>query len=302
MRNVVLTGLVAGCLACPGRCAAPPAVDAAQESAIKALTALGVSIGHTRTISRKPGLTAHIGRLDVRSISAARPLFRRLRSLREVQWCGLESRDRQIEAVLGLDNIEELWVHSCIVVTDVGMERVGQLRGLRELYLGSCPFVTDRGLERLGNLRSLELLWLTHMPEVTGAGIKGLRRLHRLRRLNLDGTQVTDTGVEALSALPRLECIELNGTGVTDKCFEHLARMRRLQAVALYRTEVTDEGVRAFRKARPDVEVHGDYADNSSFHAALFTILRNYWALRDFLRDLLERADDLSPAQGASPR
>lgn len=84
------------------------------------------------------------------------------------------------------------------------LERLSYLRGLylphHSSSAGPWPIViiTDAGLEQLGQLRTLVYLSLPDHPGITDAGLPHLAQLKRLKFLNLRGTSVTPAGVAKL--------------------------------------------------------------------------------------------------------
>jgi hypothetical protein len=92
-------------------------------------------------------------------------------------------------------------------LTDEELPALADCRCLRCVYLphhdsvaGPWPIfvVTDAGLEPLGQLRALEYLSLPDHPGISDAGLPHLAQLKRLRFLNLRGTSVTPAGIAKL--------------------------------------------------------------------------------------------------------
>jgi hypothetical protein len=98
-------------------------------------------------------------------------------------------------------------------LNDFDLKRLSSFEYLRFLSAshrdhssGPWPVViiTDAGLEHLGQLKNLEYLSLPDHPGITDAGLPRLAKLKRLKFLNLRGTGVTPLGVAALRRqLPR---------------------------------------------------------------------------------------------------
>ena len=82
-----------------------------------------------------------------------------------------------------------------------------------------------------------------------------IRRLPRLKRLDLDWTNVGDTGMQHVAALTELEELYLRETDVSDACIPILAGLTMLKQLDLTGTRMTDEGVAKLRAALPKCEI-----------------------------------------------
>jgi hypothetical protein len=81
--------------------------------------------------------------------------------------------------------------------------------------------------------------------------------LPNARSVRLDNTGLTDVGITAvLSRTLDAETVNLVNTPATDRAFAALGQLPFLRKVYLYGTKVTPDGVAAFRRARPGVEVN----------------------------------------------
>jgi hypothetical protein len=92
---------------------------------------------------------------------------------------------------------------------------------------------------------------------VTDAGVMSMPSLPNARSVRLDNTGLTDVGITAvLSRTLDAETVNLVNTPATDRAFAALGQLPFLRKVYLYGTKVTPDGVAAFRRARPGVEVN----------------------------------------------
>jgi internalin A len=126
--------------------------------------------------------------------------------------------------------------------TDSDMEWIGGLKDLKRLDL-SLTYVSDRGIERLAKLERLEELNLDTAESITDAAVAFLRANHRLRRLNLRGTDVTDTGLEYVATLTALTSLDIRETQVTDVGLEHLAALSQLEELDLGGNKISGVGL-----------------------------------------------------------
>jgi hypothetical protein len=93
--------------------------------------------------------------------------------------------------------------------------------------------------------------------------LEALGDLPRLERLVLDFTNWGDLQGERLTRLPAARVLSLRGTRISDHTLRLLAGMKQIGALHVEGTAVTAAGVDAFRRSRPDVELHEDATRNS---------------------------------------
>lgn len=114
--------------------------------------------------------------------------------------------------------------------------------------------LNDAGLADVAKLKNMVELNLRDTT-ITSAGLVHLKGLTRLTRLHLERTNIDDGGVAHLSGLAELEYLNLYGTKITDKSLGHLSNLKKLRQLYVWQTGVTKEGIKAFKKAAPNVEV-----------------------------------------------
>ena len=114
--------------------------------------------------------------------------------------------------------------------------------------------LNDAGLADVAKLKNTAELNLRD-TKITSAGLVHLKGLTKLTRLHLERTNIDDEGVAHLSGLAELEYLNLYGTKITDKSLEHLSNLKNLRQLYVWQTGVTSEGIKAFKKAAPNVEV-----------------------------------------------
>jgi Leucine-rich repeat (LRR) protein len=75
--------------------------------------------------------------------------------------------------------------------------------------------------------------------------------MKKLKKLDLNNTQVTDSGLVTLKTLPSLEALDLMNTKITDAGFrEHLMAIDSLHFLTVTGTSVTKETVKEWRAAQ----------------------------------------------------
>lgn len=119
--------------------------------------------------------------------------------------------------------------------------------------------ITLTGLENfdyttLKSKRDIVVLQMAN-PDVTDATLGYLQDMDRLRKLDVNGSQVTDTGLARIAALPALQELYLARTKITDEGFrKHLAGKETLLRLDLTGTAVKGKTKRAWKNSNPDRE------------------------------------------------
>jgi hypothetical protein len=86
-----------------------------------------------------------------------------------------------------------------------GHPRESGLTELNELHLHACSLVTDVGMLELRDLSALDTLWLSFFTHVTDVGLQHLTSLTVLTDIDVNETSTTQAGRTALkAALPAL--------------------------------------------------------------------------------------------------
>ncbi|MFM8816923.1 MAG: c-type cytochrome domain-containing protein [Phycisphaerales bacterium] len=91
---------------------------------------------------------------------------------------------------------------------------------------------------------------------ITDAGAMAMPSMPNARIVRLDGTSLTDAGIIAvLSRTLDAETVNLVNTPATDTVFAMLAKLPHLERAYLFGSKVSEQGIAAFRKSRPGVEI-----------------------------------------------
>lgn len=134
------------------------------------------------------------------------------------------------------------------------LEYVRGLSTLQSVSLWDCKLITDRGLQPLGELQNLEQLDLANM-NTTDEGLVHLAGMVRLTELNLSGTAVTDAGMKHLQGLRSLEWLRLNETDITDAGIDALAGLPSLKVLTLVGTRCTPQGIQRLKILQPRLSI-----------------------------------------------
>jgi Leucine-rich repeat (LRR) protein len=130
--------------------------------------------------------------------------------------------------------------------TDADLEQVASVKSLKRLDL-SLTYVSDRGIERLKGLDQLEDLNLFAAEFITDAAMAFLRGHHRLKSLNLRGTDVTDTSLAYVAELTNLRTLDISFTQITDVGLEHLASLSQLEELNLGGNKISGVGLHVLK-------------------------------------------------------
>jgi Leucine-rich repeat (LRR) protein len=136
-----------------------------------------------------------------------------------------------------------------------------QLKYLETLWLGGKS-ITDSELAGIKDLRHLKRLDLGG-TKISDEGLKHLKKMDCLERLDISHTGIRDEGISHIMSLPNLRAVMCLGCNISDRSLEQLAKLKKLKTLdASACDSITADGVRAFIKARPDVELfHGFYLE-----------------------------------------
>ena len=142
---------------------------------------------------------------------------------------------------------------------EAALRRVTEIGTLR--FLRVFGPVSDAHLVQFSQLKRLEELRVWNAREVTDAGVAPLASLSRLKKLQLDHTQITDKSLEHISHMPQIEVLFLNNNQLTDAGVAHLRRLTRLRELRIDSdpqrpNSVTDKSLE-FLLELPDLEKLG---------------------------------------------
>jgi Leucine-rich repeat (LRR) protein len=103
--------------------------------------------------------------------------------------------------------------------------------------------LTDADLVHLAGFMRLKRLELDG-SQVTGVGLEHLAGLKGLQHLELDYAQVSDSGLVHIANLKSVTYLKLDGARISDSGLVHLAGLRGLYVLSLNNTQLSDAGLR----------------------------------------------------------
>ena len=145
-------------------------------------------------------------------------------------------------------------------VTPDDSRLICQLSKLQGLRFDRCD-ISGLNWDEIGHCRELGGIIIV---EVTGFSISEIQKLAAcpIEHLALWKVQLKDSDLENIMGLKQLEKLWLyDNIGITDASFEYLEKIATLKELYLTDTSVTEEGIKEFKKKRPDVVVYSDFGD-----------------------------------------
>ena len=165
--------------------------------------------------------------------------------------------DRLLEQLVPLKNLRSI-EFSNGSITPRGVRALAAFPQLTSLTVGFLDFGLSeaRILGKMSSLRRLRQI------EVDDAMLAEICHLQGLEYLDAWSSGVTDASVDQLLKLTRMRRLEIRGNQLTDDGLLRLAELKSLQRLDVqFGKRITPEGVREFRKIRPDCQVRFVAAD-----------------------------------------
>ena len=139
-------------------------------------------------------------------------------------------------------------------ITEDDSRLMSQLPHLQNLFFTRCD-MSGLNLDGIGNCQELLLFSCWQVTQFSADEIKKLAACP-IKSMCLFNADLNDSGLEYLAGLTQLAGLSIgDNVGINDACLEQLESMSSLKDLHLTGTSVTKEGVKEFRKKRPDVDV-----------------------------------------------
>lgn len=154
-----------------------------------------------------------------------------------------------------------------------GLSFLTELPNLRLLSLGGCNYEA-RDLSYLAQCPNLERLYVSgKLDKVAWEGIATAKKLEliraqylrtdwesfpalpALRLLDAESSDLNDKGAAAIAKCPELICVYAYSTRLSNAGLMELAKAKKLQFLGVSSSTIDEAGAKAFRTARPDVEL-----------------------------------------------
>lgn len=116
---------------------------------------------------------------------------------------------------------------------------------LKVLFLHNKQ-ASNAGLAYVGKLSHLEKLYILHAPDLGDEGVAHLSKLHKLKCVLINDSQITDDSLKVFASMPSLQILDLEDNHFTNHGLAHLSHMGQLISLNFGRGDVsgiTDEGL-----------------------------------------------------------
>ena len=184
--------------------------------------------------------------------------------------------DAGLDSLKGLTSLKKFRISACHEVHEVGIANLAACKGLKSVQIGflganalkglagvisleelTCQYgASDEALAQIKGLTNLRQLELSGCLSLTDAGLVYLKDMKNLQSLEMTGDrQINGSGLVHLKGLTKLKKVYLTETAVTDDSLAALEELPALESLCVRNTKVTKEGVAAFQKAKPKVQV-----------------------------------------------
>jgi hypothetical protein len=163
-----------------------------------------------------------------------------------------------------LPDIDSVWLDN-VELGNSGLINLLDLPRIRSLTLHYTP-LSDKDFLIVCALKQLKCLELVGI-DLREKDLGKLKMLKELRILDLIKTRVSDSSLEHLPLFPTLRCLNLSYTEITDRSLDILKKQSGLSSLYLQGTEISKNGLYAFHKAMPNIDIcdtNGKYMSDTS--------------------------------------
>jgi|AGTN01.3.fsa_nt_gi Serine/threonine protein kinase len=164
---------------------------------------------------------------------------------------------------------------------DSGFKYLADLPKLNHLTVDGMLFSQD-DFEAIGTIPNLKSLHINRMPGITKEKLSALIKMPKLSNIEMGSEHHPTDIYSTLAQIKTLEAVNVGSSNITDENLPAIAKMKQLKRLMLHRALITDEGLmyvarnfpkmtelningcpkitpngkKAFRKARPQVNVY----------------------------------------------
>jgi Leucine-rich repeat (LRR) protein len=157
-----------------------------------------------------------------------------------------------LAAISGAKEMSKMKLRDCAITTKGIVEHIGKFPNLTVLDLSETT-IKDAALVEIGKLPKIEDLNLWH-TRVTDSGLEALAG-SKLKRLNLDDTNIGDGGIPSIVPIKSLEFLHLGTTAITDEGAAKLSELTNLKTLILTNTALSKKAVAALQSKLPATKI-----------------------------------------------
>lgn len=144
-------------------------------------------------------------------------------------------------------------------IGDAAVRRLLRLPTLEELAIRDTK-ITDAAFPSGGisaNLTTLQVVG----TDVGDEALASISQYQSITSLDTSRTVITDRGLAHLATLKNLAILMADDTPITSSGLKHLVGLKKLETLFIWNTRCDKEGIRRFRRERPDVRVTSNPAN-----------------------------------------
>ncbi len=124
-----------------------------------------------------------------------------------------------------------------------------------ELNMVNTPSFGDKDAPLLQKIAP-QVMWLVLADtKITDAGLEALKSCTNITRLNLKNTGITNASISPIGEFKKLEYLNIVGTQINDEGLLALIPSASLKKIFCWQSGITANGVMAFQKKYPNIEV-----------------------------------------------
>jgi len=204
-----------------------------------------LSVNEAECLARLPNLKNLV--LDGQVSRGALTQLEKSPSLCDLSITDQSFDDDALKGIGGLTNLEHIVIYGT-AVTEAGVAEIGDIEGLRHLDLGLNPGIADADHRWILKLHDLKYLRLEE-TEIGNQALESISQHQQIKQLDLGYTKITSVGVKKLCRLRQLETLDLTCTAVTDEAIPSIADLPNLENLTLDRcTLLTDKATLSLAK------------------------------------------------------
>lgn len=126
---------------------------------------------------------------------------------------------------------------------------------LLEVNAVNITAIDDANLVMLDKISS-QVVWLMlGNTGITDAGMVVISKMKNVIKLNLQKTSITDASVSYFNQLKALEYLNVSGTAISDIGLRQIKVSKSLKKIFCWNTHITPNGIEAFKKINPSVQI-----------------------------------------------
>jgi Leucine-rich repeat (LRR) protein len=161
------------------------------------------------------------------------------------------------DGIVELDNIAPADSASIEALKKINVAVVPLATGIHflELNMVNVPSFGDKEAPLLQQIAP-QVMWLVLADtKITDTGLEPLKSCANITRLNLKNTAITNASISSIGQFKKLEYLNIVGTKIDDAGLLNLTPAPTLKKIFCWQSGITTNGVMAFQKKHPKIEI-----------------------------------------------